>query len=227
MKNQKTKIRKIHKEGYSILAFAGVVGAAIVAALWVWLPWLGWVSLFFFVLKMAFLTRFFRVPQRVKPAVDNSIIYSPADGEIVAVEEVIESEYFKEPRLKISVFMSVWNVHINWFPLSGKILYFKHHQGKFLVAWAEKSSEINERTTTVVDTGSHVVLFRQIAGFIARRIVNRTQAGDKVEQCTECGFIKFGSRMDVYLPLGSDPKVKIGDKVTGIQTILAKLKIDN
>lgn len=224
MGSQNSKTPIIHKEGYSIILFALTAGAAIIIGLWFWMPCVAYIALIFFVLKIAFLLRFFRVPTRVTPAADNSIIYSPADGTVVAIEEVTESEYLKDTRLKISVFMSVWNVHINWFPVSGKVLYFKHHQGKFLVAWAEKSSEINERTTTVVDTGSHVVLFRQIAGFVARRIVNRTKVGATVEQCTECGFIKFGSRMDVYLPLGSEPTVKIGEKVTGTQTILAKLK---
>ncbi len=215
---------KIHKEGYRIIAlFITVAVTCSVGAFFI-VAWLGYLVSIIALLKVLFVMRFFRVPQRVMPQLSNKVIYSPCDGQVVAIEEVEESEYFNEKVLKVSVFMSVWNVHINWFPVSGEILYFKHHPGKYLVAWAEKSSEINERTTTVVDTGEHKVLFRQIAGFVARRIVNRTIVGQEVKQCTECGFIKFGSRMDIFMPIGTTVDVKIGEKVTGTQTILAQLK---
>ncbi len=215
---------RIHKEGYNIIATVSTFFICITVASFFLATWLGYILTVVSLLLIAFVLRFFRVPSRVMPQKSDKVIYSPADGEIVAIEEVVEGEYLNGKALKVSVFMSVWNVHINWLPVSGKVLYFKHHPGKYLVAWAEKSSEINERTTTVVDTGKHVVLFRQIAGFVARRIVNRTQIGQRVEQCTECGFIKFGSRMDIYLPIGSEVAVKIGEKVTGTQTILAYLK---
>lgn len=215
---------RIHKEGYKIIATISTISIAVAVAASLWTPWLGYIFAFSALLNILFTLRFFRVPHRIMPQCSDRVIYSPADGEIVAIEEVLEGEYLDAKALKVSVFMSVWNVHINWFPVSGKVLYFKHHDGKYLVAWAEKSSEVNERTTTVVDTGKHIILFRQIAGFVARRIVNRTEIGSTVKQCTECGFIKFGSRMDIYLPLNSEVVVKIGEKVTGTQTILAHLK---
>ncbi|MEG0163113.1 MAG: phosphatidylserine decarboxylase family protein, partial [Mucinivorans sp.] len=189
----------------------------------VW-PGLGLTVTIIVTMIVAFVVRFFRSPRRYMPQENNGIIYSPADGTVVALEEVFEEEFLGHQALKISIFMSIWNVHINWFPVSGEVTYFKHHPGRYLVAWHEKSSTLNERTTTVVDTGTHVVLFRQIAGFVARRIVNRTQVGSSVSQCSECGFIKFGSRVDLYLPLGTEPTVKIGEKVVGTQTIIAKLK---
>lgn len=161
------------------------------------------------------------------PAYESRILrpYSaPADGTVVVVEEVTENEYFNDRRLLVSVFMSLSNVHINWFPVGGRIEYFRHHQGRFLVAWHPKSSEENERTTTVVDMGGCKVLFRQIAGLIARRIVSYARVGEVAGQNTQCGFIKFGSRVDVYLPLGTEVLVKLGDKVTGSQTPIARLK---
>ncbi|MEG1897265.1 MAG: phosphatidylserine decarboxylase family protein [Mucinivorans sp.] len=215
---------KIHKEGY-IIILCFVLLALVLALLTYWLiPVMGLTMAIVGLVVVAFVVRFFRSPHRYMPQADDKVIYSPADGTIVALEEVFQEEYLGCRTLKISIFMSVWNVHINWFPVSGEVLYFKHHQGRYLVAWHEKSSTLNERTTTVVDTGTHVVLFRQIAGFVARRIVNRTQVGSRVSQCSECGFIKFGSRVDLYLPLGTEPTVKIGEKVVGTQTIIAKLK---
>lgn len=120
--------------------------------------------------------------------------------------------------------MSVTNVHVNWYPVGGKVLYYKYHPGKFLVAWHPKSSELNERTTTVVDNGVHKILFRQIAGFVARRIVSYVKEGEQVEQNTKFGFIKFGSRIDLFLPLDTEICVKIGDKTVGSQTVIAKLQ---
>ena len=139
-------------------------------------------------------------------------------------EEVEEKEYFKDNRIVVSVFMSIWNVHINWFPVSGTVDYFRHHHGLFLVAWHPKSSEDNERTTTVVDMGGQKIMFRQIAGMVARRIVSYARVGHRVEQNSQCGFIKFGSRVDLFLPLDADIRVKLGDKVVGTQTLIARLK---
>ncbi len=215
---------RIHKEGHIIILVNLLIYIGVTVGLFFWIPWLGYTSLGVGFVKMIFVVRFFRVPKRETPELSEDVVYSPCDGKIVIIEEVYEGEYLKRDVLKVSVFMSVNNVHINWFPVSGLVKYFKYHPGKYLVAWAEKSSEINERTTTVVETAKgHEVLFRQIAGFLARRIVNRTKAGDTAGQCTECGFIKFGSRMDVYMPIGTEVNVKIGDKVTGTQTILAHL----
>lgn len=166
--------------------------------------------------------QFFRSPNRTFIAKEGHII-SPADGKVVVIEEVEETEYFKEKRLQVSVFMSPINVHLNRYPISGKLDYFKYHPGLYLVAWHPKSSTDNERTTVVVeDNKGRKVLFRQIAGALARRIVFFGQQGDDVNQCDECGFIKFGSRVDLLLPLDTQLNVKIGDKVKGGITTLGQ-----
>lgn len=214
---------KIHKEGYSIIAVVSLVALVLFVLTCVFVPCVRGLIGILLLGFIGFTVRFFRVPKRFLPQRDEHIIYAPADGTVVAIEEVYEEEVLGRQALKISIFMSVWNVHINWFPVSGTLTYFKHHPGKYMVAWAEKSSTLNERTTTVVRTEAHEVMFRQIAGFVARRIVNRSQVGQSVEQCAECGFIKFGSRVDLYLPLDAEPQVRIGEKVVGTQTIVAKL----
>ena len=142
----------------------------------------------------------------------------------VNVGEVEENEYFHDTRIVVSVFMSIWNVHVNWFPVSGTVDYFRHHHGMFMVAWHPKSSEDNERTTTVIDMGGQKILFRQIAGLVARRIVSYARVGGRAEQNTQCGFIKFGSRVDLFLPTDADVQVRLGDKVVGTQTLIARLK---
>ncbi len=169
-----------------------------------------------------FICCFFRVPNRVANIKDNEII-SPADGTVVIVKEVFEGEYLKCDCIQVSVFMSVFNVHINWFPIGGEVEYYKYHPGKYLVAMHPKSSEKNERTTIVVNNNRHKILFRQIAGLIARRIVCYATPGQKFDQCSETGFIKFGSRVDLFLPLGSEILVKRGERVKGTQTVIAKL----
>lgn len=217
---------RIHREGYGIIITFLIVGVLLdllVYALWPWLT--VWVSIATLLLVL-FVVRFFRVPERFMPELSDKVLYSPADGTIVAIEEVFEDEYLHQNVIKVSIFMSVWNVHINWHPVSGTVEYFKHHPGKYLVAWHEKSSTLNERTTTVVTTnGGNVVLFRQIAGFIARRIVNRTEVHQVVTQCHECGFIKFGSRVDLFLPLGSEVLVNMDEKVVGTQTVIARFTV--
>lgn len=215
---------KIHKEGYNIIATFAIVAAVVVGLSWAYLPtcWatiISAVALF----KVLFTISFFRSPAREK-LVDPNTVYAPSDGKVVVIEDVFESEFLGERCLQISVFMSVFNVHINWFPVAGRVLYYKYHPGKFLVAWHPKSSEENERTTTVVDTGRAKVLFRQIAGLVARRIVSYAKEGSEVEQNSQCGFIKFGSRVDVFVPLGSEVLVEIGQKVVGTQTPIIKLK---
>lgn len=167
--------------------------------------------------------QFFRVPKR-ELLIDESTVYCPADGKVVVIEETLETEYLNDKRIQVSIFMSPLNVHINWFPISGIVSYAKYHAGKYLVAWHPKSSTENERTTVAVQHKSGAeILFRQIAGAVARRIVCYAQEGERADQNSEFGFIKFGSRVDVFLPLDAEVKVKIDQKVIGTQTILAVL----
>jgi phosphatidylserine decarboxylase len=167
--------------------------------------------------------QFFRVPERT--TIQNpKYIIAPADGKVVVIEEVIESEYFKDARRQVSIFMSPINVHINFNPISGIISYFKYHPGKFLVAWHPKSSTDNERTTIVTKHANGTeVLFRQVAGFVARRICWYVEVGTAVDQGKEFGFIKFGSRIDIYLPLNAKILVKLDDKPVGGETVIAEL----
>jgi phosphatidylserine decarboxylase len=215
-------IMKVHKEGYSILFVTLAILAVLCAVAWLILPnVIAIVTTAASVLLMAFLTRFFRVPSR-QTETNQDAVYSPADGTVVAIEEVEENEYLKTRCIQVSIFMSVWNVHINWFPVSGVVRYFRYHPGDYLVAWHPKSSSHNERTTVVVERADGVkVLLRQIAGAVARRIVCYAEVGNTVNQCSELGFIKFGSRVDVFLPLNADIKVTIGQKVTGNVTVIA------
>ena len=220
---------KINKEGLKIIATTGLIVAIILAgncllSIYGLLPM--WATILILVAALGlwgFVTAFFREPAR-PTLTDKEIVFSPCDGEVVVVEQNDENESLGCKCLQISIFMSVYNVHVNWYPVAGEVEYFKYHPGKFLVAWHPKSSEENERTTTVVNTGKHKVLFRQIAGFVARRIVSYAEVGKKVEQNSKCGFIKFGSRVDLLLPLDCEPLVKIGDKVVGSQTPLVRLK---
>ncbi|MBK9275813.1 MAG: phosphatidylserine decarboxylase family protein [Flavobacteriales bacterium] len=165
---------------------------------------------------------FFRVPRRTI-TVDEGAIVSPADGRVVAIEEVHEPEHFNDRRLQVSIFMSPLNVHVNWYPVAGIVSYARYHPGKYLVAWHPKSSTENERSTVVVRHARHgEVLFRQIAGALARRICTYSTAGANADQGREFGFIKFGSRVDVFLPLGSQVKVALGDTVQGSTTVIAR-----
>jgi len=167
--------------------------------------------------------QFFRVPVRTTVKNPKHII-APADGKVVVIEEVVETEYFKEPRRQVSIFMSPINVHINFNPISGIVSYFKYHPGKYLVAWHPKSSTDNERTTVVVKHNNGTeVLFRQIAGALARRICWYVKEGQAVEQGTEFGFIKFGSRIDIYLPLDAKILVSLEDRPVGGETVIAEL----
>ncbi len=167
---------------------------------------------------------FFRKPNRALPAEDPSKIYAPADGKVVVIEDTIESEYFEDERLMISIFMSPLNVHSNHHPVSGTISYEKYHAGKYLVAWHPKSSTENERHTTVYKTNQVEVLCRQIAGAMARRIVNYTKAGQAVTQGGEMGFIKFGSRVDIYLPVGTQYTVRLGQTVKAKVDVIAEIE---
>jgi phosphatidylserine decarboxylase len=170
-----------------------------------------------------FIVAFFREPRRVKIH-DPELVFSPCDGRVVVTEVVYEDEYLKQDMLQISIFMSVTNIHMNWLPVAGEVEYYKYHSGRFLIAWHPKSSTENERTTSVVrqDDGKRV-LFRQVAGLIARRIVSYIKVGDKVNQNDVFGFIKFGSRIDVLVPKNSELLVEIGDPVVGSQTPIVRL----
>lgn len=216
---------RFHKEGWAslfvVLAFSGV----IIAIAYYFFPDFAIAKGFAFALS-AFLVitilQFFRHPTRTFTQGENLII-SPADGKVVVIEEAEEPEYFKGKRLQVSVFMSPINVHVNRYPIAGVVKFFKYHPGKFLAAWEPKSSTDNERTTVVVaHKNGKEVLFRQIAGALARRIVWYCKEGDKAEQCGEMGFIKFGSRVDLFLPLDTKLKVKIGDVVKGSQSVLGE-----
>lgn len=216
---------KFHKEGYASLILVLVFSAIITFIAHFFFPSFA-IAHWFAYLVSAFLIitilQFFRNPTRTFTQGENFII-SPADGKVVVIEEAEEPEYFKGKRLQVSVFMSPINVHVNRYPIAGDVVFFKYHPGKFLAAWEPKSSTDNERTTVVVKHSSgKEVLFRQIAGALARRIVWYCKEGDKASQCQEMGFIKFGSRVDLFLPLDVKLKVKIGDVVKGSQTVLAE-----
>ncbi|MPQ45736.1 phosphatidylserine decarboxylase family protein [Marinifilum sp. N1E240] len=216
----------IHKEGYGIIAVFFIILGALDALLYfilgpgTILNILLFVTLAFFGLVVSF----FRVPKRI-PVTGDDLIIAPADGKVVVIEETEELEYFKDKRLQVSIFMSPLNVHINWYPVQGLIKYFRHHSGLFLKAWLPKSSTENERTTVVIEKDENTtILMRQIAGAVARRIVAYAKEGEKVNQCQQEGFIKFGSRIDLYLPLGTQIDVDLNQKVTGSQTIIGRLK---
>jgi phosphatidylserine decarboxylase len=215
----------LHKEGFSTIGLTAVLILIINWAGYTYLPE-GWFYFVVMVSAVFFLTivQFFRVPGRVVTA-GNNLVIAPCDGKVVVIEETVETEYFKGPRRQVSIFMSPLNVHVNWNPVSGIVKYFRYHPGKYLVAWHPKSSTDNERTTTVIRTESgEDILFRQIAGALARRIRWYVKEGQEVEQSTQMGFIKFGSRVDVYLPLDAEIMVNLEEKTTGSVTVLAKLK---
>jgi phosphatidylserine decarboxylase len=216
---------KFHKEGYPTLLLVLVVVLILnaIAFFVVESKWLDIAIYIFSAVLLIIVLQFFRNPSR-KQVTDDQLILSPADGKVVVIEEVEEQEYLKEKRRQISVFMSPVNIHMNRYPVGGVLEYFKYHPGKYLVAWHPKSSVENERTTAVVNNPKGKILFRQIAGALARRIVFYGKEGENVKQNEECGFIKFGSRVDVLIPLEAEVLVKIGDKVKGGITPLAKFK---
>ena len=220
--------KRLHEEGTrAILITLTVVAAIVVLVNWFWPLQTVWHYLLYaFELVVLILTiRFFRVPIWRKTTVENDAILAPADGRIAANEVVMEDEYFHDKRRQISIFMSIYNVHINFFPFDGEVTYYKYHPGKFLLAFKPKSSTDNEHNTIILkDKKGREILVRQIAGFVARRIVCDLQAGDEAIAGEELGMIRFGSRVDVFLPLDAEVKVKIGDKTYGKETVLAKLK---
>ncbi len=213
-----------HREGYKIivLTFVFVLAGILFAERFVELFWLLKSVQVLLLLFLIIVLQFFRNPKRVTEINDHQII-APVDGKVVVIEEVEEPEYFKEKKLQVSIFMSPINVHVTRYALSGLIKYSKYHPGKYLVAWHPKSSTENERTTIVIKNKTFgEVLYRQIAGALAKRIVNYAEEGKKVIQGTDAGFIKFGSRVDVFLPLDTKLAVKIGDKVKGGVQVIAE-----
>ncbi|MBI2967944.1 MAG: phosphatidylserine decarboxylase family protein [Bacteroidetes bacterium] len=215
----------IHREGSRILIVALVVLVALNLCTGYYFGSCSAVFLsllFISAIKYSFLLFFFRNPQRHLTR-NGELIISPADGKIVAIETVHEDEYFKDKRIQVSVFMSPLNVHLNRYPVSGVISYFKYHKGRYLMAYLPKSSVENERTTIVINNGYFTLLVRQIAGGIARRIVTYCRTGDKVLQGDEMGFIKFGSRVDILLPDNTKIMVNLGDKVKGGVSVIGKL----
>ena len=218
---------KINKEGYKIIGTTGLLCLAIwlIAYLLVDTP-VGFMIFFafFLVVFWFFVAAFFREPRRVQIH-DDELVFSPCDGRVVVTEVVHEKEHIDCEMLQISIFMSITNVHMNWYPVGGEVEYTKHHHGRFLVAWHPKSSTENERATTVIKLkDGRRVLMRQIAGFVARRIVTYAKPGKRVKQNDRLGFIKFGSRVDILIPKDSELYVEIGDPVIGSQTPIARLK---
>ncbi|MBX7181333.1 MAG: phosphatidylserine decarboxylase family protein [Bacteroidia bacterium] len=216
----------IHKEGYPSIFIATVFVAILITAVTYWAPevkWLNYLALAVSIFVMVVVLQFFRHPNK-EIIIDENSLLAPADGKVVVIEETVEDEYLKDKRIQVSIFMSPINVHVNRYPLSGVIKYLKYHPGKYLVAWHPKSSTENERTTIVVENAKgEKFLFRQIAGALARRIVWYGKEGQSVRQGSELGFIKFGSRVDIYLPLSAKVTVNLEEKVVGGKTVIAKL----
>ena len=213
----------IHPEGRSILLWSGLGLLGLIILSYLFLPAAAPFVLVVGVVLYAAILQFFRHPERQIPETGQHLVYAPADGKVVVIEETDEPEYFQGKRLQVSIFMSPVNVHVNRTPVPGTVKYVKYHPGKYLVAWHPKSSTENERTTVVIDNGKDEILLRQIAGAMAKRIKNYLSVGQQVEQGQEMGFIKFGSRVDLFLPLDAKVTVKIGDKVKGNTTVIAEL----
>lgn len=214
---------RIHKEGYMYVLIATVLYALVVWLSLSFLPvYISYPIIFILGLLWFWVFWFFRIPTRIFTSGENLVI-SPCDGKVVVIEETQESEFFKDKRIQVSIFMSPLNVHVNRYPISGNVEYVKYHKGKYLVAWHPKSSTENERSTIVVKNNQASVLIRQIAGAVARRIVTYSKQNDKAIQNEELGFIKFGSRVDLFLPIGTKINVQINDVVQGGVSLIATL----
>lgn len=219
---------KVHHEGRDVLTTYFIIMVLLNGILWYFfrqpvLSYLiGGASLAVFLIVL----NFYRSPFRRFPGDTDGVVVASADGKIVAIEEVYEGEYFKDKRIVVSIFMSPFNVHANWYPINGKVLMSKHHDGRFMAAYLPKSSTENERSTVVMETedGRHQILLRQVAGAMARRIVTYAQVGEVAHIDEHLGFIKLGSRVDVYLPLGTQILVEMDQKVKGNQTVIAKFQ---
>ena len=217
---------KLHKEGKNIIFIAFLILAPITMVLLYFGPDFLWYRIPISLAALIYyflMIRFFRVPNRVFVTNEN-VILAPADGEVVVVEKVFEDEYLKEECIQVSVFMSPYDIHINWFPFSGKVRYYKYHPGKHMVAWHPKASKENERSSVCVETiDNKLVMIRQIAGALARRIVCYAKVGEQIKQNDELGFIKFGSRVDLFIPLTANLKINLKDKVVGGVTVIAEM----
>lgn len=216
----------IHKAGYKLLLKILIIGILINLAAYYFInnSIIVHTVLIVSIVIYLLIVNFFRFQNRVIIQDDNTVL-APADGKIVVIEETEEPEYFKDRRLQVSIFMNIFNVHINWFPVNGVIKYFKYHKGNFAAAYLPKSSTENERTTIVIECNNgKTVLMRQIAGAMAKRIVSYAPVGGKARQDQHAGFIKFGSRVDLFLPLDTKIDVKLGQKTTGSQTVIGTFK---
>ena len=214
-----------HKEGFKIILISTfILGAGIILIEnFIDIVWLNKLLAVILLVFYVIVLQFFRNPKRHTVLNDNQII-APVDGKVVVIEEVFEKEYFKDKRLQVSIFMSPLNVHVTRYPISGTVKFSKYHPGKYLVAWHPKASEENERTTIVVENKTiGEILYRQIAGALAKRIVNYAKPNEDVVQGTDAGFIKFGSRVDLFLPLDAKINVQLNDKVRGGEQIIASL----
>ncbi|WP_298555026.1 phosphatidylserine decarboxylase family protein [uncultured Algibacter sp.] len=214
-----------HKEGHKIIIVTLIIVVAgyLLVDSFVDITWLRTIIMIALLVFLILILQFFRNPKRNTQLNDSQVI-SPVDGKVVVIEEVFEKEYFKKKRLQVSVFMSPINVHVTRYPIGGNVVFSKYHPGKYLVAWHPKASEENERTTVVVENETYgKVLHRQIAGALAKRIVNYAKVDHKATQGGESGFIKFGSRVDLFLPLDTNIKVKLNQKVKGGESIIAEI----
>ena len=226
-KIKKLKNVRIHREGTDTLLYGIIFIAAVASALWLSIdnkiPF--WVFVGVFGIVYAIVLNFFRCPKRFFDGETEDIVVAPADGKIVVVEEVEENEYFHDKRMMVSIFMSLFNVHANWFPVDGRVKFVRHFNGNFHKAWLPKASEENEHADVMIETDDGTeILCRQIAGAVARRIVTYAKPEEDCNIDEHLGFIKFGSRVDVYLPLGTEICVKMGQATTGNKTVIAKLK---
>ncbi|MBD0824212.1 phosphatidylserine decarboxylase family protein [Aestuariibaculum marinum] len=213
-----------HKEGYKIIivTFILVISGTVLVDNFVTIDWLRLALKLVLLVFLILILQFFRNPKRHTQPNEKQVV-SPVDGKVVVIEEVFEKEFFNEKRLQVSVFMSPINVHVTRYPIGGKVIFSKYHPGKYLVAWHPKASEENERTTVVVENKTYgQVLYRQIAGALAKRIVNYAKVDDTATQGADSGFIKFGSRVDLFLPLDTNIKVKLNQKVKGGESIIAE-----
>ena len=220
--------KRLHEEGTkAIMITLAVIVAVVFFVNWIWPLQSVWHYLLYLFLTVVIVltVRFFRVPIWRKTTIEKDAVLAPADGVIAANEVVMEDEYFHDKRRQVSIFMSIYDVHINFFPFDGEVTYYKYHPGKFLLAFKPKSSADNEHNTIILkDKKGREIMVRQIAGFVARRIVCDLQPGDEAVVGEELGMIRFGSRVDVFLPLDAEVKVKINHRTVGKETVLAKLK---
>jgi len=214
---------RIHQEGRSLLIVLALLLSLLNFSLWKFAPGAFWPVLVLSLVLYGIVLQFFRNPVREVMVADQNVVYAPADGRVCVIEEVTETEYFHDKRLQVSIFMSPFNVHVNRNPVSGMVNYFRYHPGKYLVAWHPKSSTENERTTVVYGLGESEILMRQIAGALAKRIKWYIGEGDEVRQGGDMGFIKFGSRVDLYLPLDAKVEVAMNQHVKGNKTIIARI----